>query len=162
MQQEDSEGLTEAQFHALRFLHTKQGLVMRDVANGLGFSYAAGTKTIDRLVQKGLVERVPDKDDGRQVRVGLTERGTFMAEQLKRKATQTFQRVLQAMPPEEVDRLGDALQGFLRHFIQEFGDTRVLCEACGYEDGLDCVYNGECDCLVQETSEYRQRVTAAY
>jgi len=48
---------------------------MGEVADALLFSSGAATKVLDRLVDRGLVERGADPDDRRTVLVGLTDDG---------------------------------------------------------------------------------------
>ena len=143
------ESLTDAQLNALRFLYLKHDLVMRDVAQGLGFSFAAGTKTIDRLAQKGLAIRTPRKRDGRQIRVTLTEKGHEVARQIKDEAESSFQQILGSLSKEQVTALNEAVETFLLGFIRHEEDVASLCVACGFEDGLDCRSRGG-DCLIKE------------
>ena len=148
------DGLTEAQLNAVRFLYLKKDLVMRDVATGLGFSFAAGTKTIDRLAQKGLAQRTPREEDGRQVHVTLTEKGQELAARLKDGTESAFRRVLSEMSPDEVALLNRAIESFLTGMIRDGQNADHLCIACGYEDGLDCRNRGG-NCLVKEALESR-------
>ena len=142
-------GLTEAQLNAVRFLYMKRDLVMRDVATGLNFSFAAGTKTIDRLAQKGLAQRVPREEDGRQVHVTLTDKGEELASRLKEGTEGAFRRVLSSMPGEEIHALNTSIENFLSGIIRDAESADHLCVACGYENGLDCRSRGG-DCLVKE------------
>lgn len=153
----EDEELTEAQLNALRFLHLKRDLVMRDVAAGLGFSFAAGTKTVDRLAQKGLAERIQSKEDGRQIQVVLTEKGELLAAKLRGQTEYAFTQILETMPTTDVDALNRAIERFLRGFIclEEGGES--LCVACGFEDGLNCRSQGG-DCLVKEAIAESSRI----
>jgi len=53
-----------------------------DVQHGLGITAGGMTRRLDSMVSSGLVERVPDLDDGRAWLVRLTAAGTAMAEKL--------------------------------------------------------------------------------
>ena len=53
-----------------------------DVQQGLGITAGGMTRRLDSMVSSGLVERVPDLDDGRAWLVRLTAAGTAMAEKL--------------------------------------------------------------------------------
>ena len=46
-----------------------------DIANGLNISRAAVTKSIDRLVNNGMIEKIEEPDDHRVCRVALTNGG---------------------------------------------------------------------------------------
>lgn len=153
----EDEELTDAQLNALRFLHLKRDLVMRDVAAGLGFSFAAGTKTVDRLAQKGLAERIQSKEDGRQIQVVLTPKGEQLASNLREQTERAFLKILETMPSEEVAALNRVIEQFLRGFICQEDGGESLCVACGFEDGLNCRSLGG-DCLVKEAIAESNRI----
>lgn len=77
------------------------------------------TNRVDRMVTKGLVERVRDEGDRRTVKIRLTEQGseltlTFMADHLANEA-----RLLAGLDRAEADALGDGL----RKLLVSLGDT---------------------------------------
>lgn len=69
--------LTVPQYDALLRLaaQPRRGLRMAEVADAMLYSSGAATKVLDRLVERGLVERAPDPDDHRGVNVTLTAAG---------------------------------------------------------------------------------------
>src|SRR5689334_7552286 len=62
------------------------------------------TNRIDRMAKRGLVERVPDADDRRSVRVRLTERGRETVEELIGPHTENEALLLAGLEPRERDR----------------------------------------------------------
>lgn len=79
------------------------------------------TNRVDRMADKGLVERVPDEQDRRSVRVRLTERGLTTIETLVGPHTANEARLLAALVPEDRDRLA----GLLRGLLESMGDTSL-------------------------------------
>jgi DNA-binding MarR family transcriptional regulator len=79
------------------------------------------TNRIDRMAAKGLVERVPDGEDRRSVRVRLTERGLATVEELVGLHAANEARLLAPLGPEERDQLTNALRGLLT----SLGDTSL-------------------------------------
>jgi DNA-binding MarR family transcriptional regulator len=77
------------------------------------------TNRIDRMAQRGLVERVPDEEDRRSVRVRLTERGRETVEALVGPHTENEALLLAALAPPERDQLADTL----RALLESLGDT---------------------------------------
>lgn len=73
----------------------------------------AVTNRVDRMVAKGLVERVPDPDDRRAVRIQLTSKGRELADQLIVLHLANEERLLHHLPRAEHDRLADALRTIL-------------------------------------------------
>jgi len=68
-------GLTLPQMHCLEILGAAGPLRMRELAERLGVTTGTLTALADRLEQAGCVERCPDPDDRRAVRLGLTPAG---------------------------------------------------------------------------------------
>ncbi|WNI27021.1 MarR family transcriptional regulator [Streptomyces sp. ITFR-16] len=54
---------------------------MRELGTVLGLAKSSLTGLVDRSVQRGLVRREPDPEDGRAVRVALTGAGGMLAEE---------------------------------------------------------------------------------
>lgn len=83
--QAGSVGLTGAQHMVLLAVrgHTgEQGPTVRDVADYLALQHHSAVGLIDRVHRLGLVERRPDPDDGRVVRIALTDQGEQCLESL--------------------------------------------------------------------------------
>jgi DNA-binding MarR family transcriptional regulator len=62
----------------------RSGRNLGDVASELAVSKQAASQLVDTLVARGYVERTPDLVDRRRVTVGLTERGTAAAAEIRR------------------------------------------------------------------------------
>lgn len=79
---------------------------------------ASGTMTnrIDQLEKAGLVERLPNPDDGRSVLVGLTPAGLARVEAAVTDHVATQNRLLEGLSPAERGALDAALRGFLARF----------------------------------------------
>ncbi len=68
------------------------------------------TNRIDRLEAKGLVEREPDPDDGRSVRVLLTDAGRTRVDDALTDLLAHERRILAALAPADRDKLADLLR----------------------------------------------------
>lgn len=77
------------------------------------------TNRIDRMAAKGLVQRIPDEEDRRSVRVRLTERGLAKIEELVDLHVANEARLLAVLAPEQRDQLA----GTLRALLESLGDT---------------------------------------
>lgn len=60
----------------------EEGIRMRDLARRLGGSFSNATVLIDRLVERGLAERLAEPQDRRVVLVRATKEGRRLVEQL--------------------------------------------------------------------------------
>jgi len=68
------------------------------------------TNRIDRLEAKGLVEREPDPDDGRSVRVLLTDAGRTRVDDALTDLLAHERRILAALAPDDREKLADLLR----------------------------------------------------
>lgn len=85
---------------------------IRDLADHLGIDSSNATRACDRLQAKGLVNRHPDPDDRRSVRVSVSEAGAELVRVTTRTRKAEIARILDAMPREGRSPLVAALRGF--------------------------------------------------
>ncbi len=74
-------GLTVIEWYILRALYERDGQHASELAQAVGRAATSFTPNLDKLQEKGLIERRPDQSDRRAVRIYLTE-----AAQKRRKA----------------------------------------------------------------------------
>ena len=74
--------LTMQQLKALLLLHAEGSLMSHELADALNISPASVTGLVDRLADRGLVERVPDPTDRRARHLHPTAQGAQLVEQL--------------------------------------------------------------------------------
>ncbi len=67
--------LTPGQMHAIEIIGHEKSLRMKELAEKLGVTTGTLTVSVDRLEQKGLIERKPHETDRRSYRVVLTAVG---------------------------------------------------------------------------------------
>lgn len=79
------------------------------------------TNRIDRLAARGLVERVPDEEDRRSVRVRLTDQGRTTVDEIVGSHVANEMRLLAGLDPQERERLA----GLLRGLLESLGDTSL-------------------------------------
>jgi DNA-binding MarR family transcriptional regulator len=102
-----SGSLSLVHLHVLTVLEADGSVPMRSLAESLDVSQASATGIVDRMEQRGLVERRRDDEDRRVIRVALADDG---------------RELLAGVAAERRDRLGlllneltdDELDGFLR------------------------------------------------
>jgi DNA-binding MarR family transcriptional regulator len=76
-------------------------------------SAAAVTKRISRLEELGLVERIPDPNDGRGTLVGLTKRGLKLIDKLGVRYLEEERAAIAALDPEQRAALAELLKQLL-------------------------------------------------
>src|SRR4051794_38097535 len=83
------------------------------VASGLGVNPSTASRTCDRLVVDGLVDRRDQVDDRRQVALSLTDKGAALLDDVMRERQAALTRVVESMPSGERLKLLDGLAGFV-------------------------------------------------
>ena len=78
---------------------------MRELGREVLLSQPGLSRLVDRLVQRGLVERSPDPADGRSVRVALTPAGRERQKQVGRQHARSVARAMSAVDPNDLARL---------------------------------------------------------
>jgi len=94
-------GLTPAQHQLLLAVRGHEGALgptIGDVADALLLKHHSAVELVQRAEAAGLVTRLPDRDDGRVVRLLLTRRGKLALERLS------------SLHIEELERLADRFQ----------------------------------------------------
>jgi DNA-binding MarR family transcriptional regulator len=108
-------GLTLPQFMALLSLEKVEGLCrMGPLALSALQSLPSMTGVVDRLEEKGLVERQRDPKDRRSVVVILTKKGESLLSQIKAERNRTLQEILKGLSPEEVASLNSILEKLIQ------------------------------------------------
>jgi DNA-binding MarR family transcriptional regulator len=78
----------------------------------LGFTAGGITRRLDAMVREGLVERLPDPEDGRALLVRLTPAGVDLAKFLLKDADHRSHALEQTFTLEEWKMLSDLLRRF--------------------------------------------------
>ncbi len=87
-------------------------LTLTRVASILGVHPSNATRTVDRLVTAGLLDRRDNPDDRRQLQLTLTARGRALVAQVMNHRRAAIEAVVRRMQPEAQQRLAEALAEF--------------------------------------------------
>jgi DNA-binding MarR family transcriptional regulator len=113
--------LSLTQLRVLAILRDRQGS-MSDLATYLGLDKSTISGLIDRAEKRGLVQRTPNRLDGRGVDVALTAEGSLLAEQGAAKVAEALSPLMGTLGPQEARRLTTLLErmlGSVSHGIPE-------------------------------------------
>jgi DNA-binding MarR family transcriptional regulator len=102
-------GLTPQQAHALRALDPTRPVPMRELAAGIMCDASTVTGIVDRLEDRGLVERRPDPDDRRVKGLVVTPAGIEVRDRIWREVMGHAPH-LAVLSPEERIKLRDQLK----------------------------------------------------
>lgn len=102
--------MSTPQLKALLLISEESGIRMRELARRLGGSFSNATVLVDRLVERGLVERLPEPQDRRVVLVRATEKGQHIIEQLVTSWRALSAPLLEALAPEDLATVSEAFR----------------------------------------------------
>ncbi|HET7683560.1 MAG TPA: MarR family transcriptional regulator [Marmoricola sp.] len=104
--------LSITQLRVLVMLAARAPMSIGDVAAELEVNASNASRTCDRLVGRGLLERRVADEDRRQVRLDLTARGQALVDAVLDQRRRMFAAVLDEMPAPAQQRLLGALEEF--------------------------------------------------
>jgi MarR family transcriptional regulator, organic hydroperoxide resistance regulator len=96
-----------AQLDVLANLHPSEGIQQKELAARLLVTKANVTGLVDRLVERGWVERQADPADGRAHRVVLTRAGHRVAERALELRRGLIEEIFEVLSPAEQQALAD-------------------------------------------------------
>ncbi|HST86059.1 MAG TPA: MarR family transcriptional regulator [Kineosporiaceae bacterium] len=100
--------LTDGQFSVLAVLDRNGPLTPRALAEYERVQPPSMTRTLSRLLDRGLVDRAGDPTDRRQVIVRLTDSGTLAVQETRRRRDAWLARRLAELEPKERAVLAEA------------------------------------------------------
>jgi DNA-binding MarR family transcriptional regulator len=109
-----------------------------DIASFLNVTNAAASRAVERLVQRGLVDRTIAPDDRRAVDLTLTPAGRTVLERFAEIRSARLLELLGDVPDETLRSLGSALDEVTPRLI-EVGDDEERCVRCGVDLRGSCV-----------------------
>ena len=109
----------------LVLVQAKGSLNMSAVAEGLGVNASSASRTCDRLVNAGLLDRRDDATDRRQVSLKLTANGRRFVRTMLDERRAVLVAVVEAMPPRAQKSLVAGLAAFV-HAAESLSDHARL------------------------------------
>lgn len=108
--------LTPNQMHAIEIIGHERSLRMKELAERLGVTTGTLTVTVDRLEQKGLIERQPHETDRRSYRVVLTSLGKKHFAKHHEFHVKLTEELTSVLTPEELECFNSVLGKIVRQF----------------------------------------------
>ncbi|MBC3409855.1 MarR family transcriptional regulator [Pseudomonas sp. SWRI51] len=105
----EADGVTAAQFKVLIIITQFQVDTPAELCRYLGLDSGSMTRMLDRLAQKGLLERTRCPEDRRQVRLALSADGQRLADRLPEVGAAAMNELVGVLQPEELKTLESLL-----------------------------------------------------
>jgi len=107
-------GITAAQQGALMYLAEKEGASMSALAGAVGLKAAATSGLVDRMEQKGLVERRRAAEDGRSFKLYLSPAGYEIVTASRAIIQESNSVLLEGYSPSEQAQMADFLETIIK------------------------------------------------
>jgi len=120
-----SPAVPPTQLRVLTIIAAGEHTNMSRLADALDVVPSSASRLCDRLEATGLLSRVPDPRDRREVRLLLTTAARRLLDQLREHRRQALGDVLRRMPPADRQELAHALRSFADAAGRE-GENEVL------------------------------------
>ncbi len=111
-------GLTVIEWYILRALFERDGQHASELARAVGRAATSFTPNLDKLQDKGLIERRPDETDRRAVRIYLKDNAQGLRSEVLESARLIDEKIRQMFPPGDFETFQLVLNN-LQNLIQE-------------------------------------------
>ena len=101
--------LTVIEWYILRALYEEDGQHASDLARAVGRAATSFTPNLDKLQEKGYIERRPDPGDRRAVRIYLTKKGEEARDQVNKASKEIDEQIAGLFPQAEFETFLDVL-----------------------------------------------------
>jgi DNA-binding MarR family transcriptional regulator len=114
-------GVSMTNMHVMWLVQHHGDLSMSRLAELLDVSFSNATGIVDRMEERGLVERVRVPDDRRVVLVRISAKGMQTLEEIEAVKQDRLQAILGHLTPAQVERVAAALDDLRTAVTAEFG-----------------------------------------
>lgn len=118
--------ISSTHLHVAYMLASGERMTMSRLADQLDVSLPNVTGIVERMVERGLVERVRPQDDRRTVEVRITDAGREVLDEIDMIKRQEMANVIRRLTPEQQERA-----------LRAFTDMRVATEQLGREEEIE-------------------------
>ncbi|MGE5558093.1 MAG: MarR family winged helix-turn-helix transcriptional regulator [Bacillota bacterium] len=130
--------ISHTQFSCLQYISLHPGYSVINISKAFSISTAAATTLVDRLVRLGLINRVPNPEDMRLVKLNLTQKGNRIVRSVTDFEEKQWQSFLDRMQPRNVKALVSEMTGLIRIMLDDCKEKEKICLHCGF------LHNDEC------------------
>ena len=88
-------------YRACNSIYPEGNITMGEFSNALSVPLSTATRIADWLVENGYIQRLPDSDDRRVVRISLTDMGKELFKAIDRYIRQRIEQILSSLTDEE-------------------------------------------------------------
>ena len=101
--------LNHSHFQILAVLKKEGKLPISEVGKKLVISTPNMTKLLNKLIDEGMIERIPGEKDRRIININLTEKGSTYLKNSFLEIQSSLKDKISSLPDEKLDKLNDSL-----------------------------------------------------
>ena len=105
----DKGNLNHSHFQILAVLQKEGQQPISEVAKKLFISTPNMTKLLNKLIDEGMIERIPGEKDRRIININLTEKGSTYLKSSFLEIQSSLKDKISSLPDEKLDKLNDSL-----------------------------------------------------
>lgn len=114
MKEKVHEGITTDQFSTLQYVVQNQPCTSTEIANAFGIGKSAVTNQVNRLYKKGLIKRIRDEKDRRNIYLKVTAEGKKLVNFTEIELIRAFTPLLSQFEDDEISRFIHSLERLAR------------------------------------------------
>jgi len=119
--------VTVAQCHLLMEMEMRGPSSLQDIADALSLDKSTLSRTVDSLVQAGLIERVPDKDNRRKVSLSLTGAGKEKCTFINTLCNGQYEDIFSFVPEDKLPVVMEGISILATAMVQKRKEGRAPC-----------------------------------
>jgi len=100
------------------------------VATGIGLTHSATVRVIDKLAERGLVEKDRARQDARAQSLKLSKAGKRVLEQLHEARNRVTDELLSGLPAAQRNALDEAISAILHRCVEPGPEGDITCRTC--------------------------------
>lgn len=107
-------------YHILKVLKKRGELPMSEIGRMVYISKSNMTSLIDNLVENGLAERLPDKNDRRVINITLTKKGNELLMEWRKHSNNEIKMNLASLSEEDLEKFSDSVKN-IKEILNKIG-----------------------------------------
>jgi DNA-binding MarR family transcriptional regulator len=108
-------------YHILKVLKKRGELPMSEIGRLVYISKSNMTSLIDKLVENGLAERLPDKNDRRVINIALTDKGKELLKDWRKYSNTEIKMNLSTLSNEDLEKFYESIEN-IRDILLKMDD----------------------------------------
>ena len=109
-------------YHILKVLKKLGPLPISEISRRVYISKSNMTSLIDKLVENGLAERIPDKNDRRVIKIALTNKGNELLNEWRVHSNQEIKNRLSSLSDEDLEKFYESTKN-MKHILDKLDDS---------------------------------------